>query len=105
MSRPAASARVLIPMKVPPNKTAPMSAPAPLPVHANAIPADCRSNAPVSSVGWEKRELSRAHTAAEGIAAKPTSSHAPVPSRPGECCAMAATRKVPAMMYPMPSRV
>jgi hypothetical protein len=63
-----------------------------------AIPNACSSSAATSSVGCDPRAHSHAHNAAEGTAAKPTTSQAPLPSQPDEFCLMAATRNVPAMM-------
>ena len=50
----------------------------------SAIPKACRSSAPASRVGCDHRAHSHAHSAADGIAAKPTTSQAPLPSQPGE---------------------
>ncbi len=86
-------------MNVPPNRTAPINAAArPLSGAGQADATGLQQQRRGEQHGMGAAVLSRAHNAAEGIAASPTTSHAPVPSRPGECCAMAATRKVPAMM-------
>ena len=97
-SRPAASAIVLTPMNVPPNRTAPTRRPPRrwrVRAGRSRPPARQRGH---SSRGCDYRALSHAHSAADGVAARPTTSHAPLPSQPGECCATAATRNVPAMM-------
>jgi hypothetical protein len=71
----------------------------------SAIPNACNSSAPASRVGCDQRAHSHAHSTADGTAAKPTTSHAPLPSQPEEFCLIAATKNVPAMMYPIPSSV
>ncbi len=70
-----------------------------------AMPNAWRSSAPASRVGCDHRAHSHAHSAADGTAANPTTSHAPLPSQPDEFCLIAATRNVPATMYPIPSSV
>jgi hypothetical protein len=93
-------------MKVPPNNIAPINAlMAPPAAAGRAMPTACRTNAAMSSVGRDHRLLAAAHSAADGAAASPTTIHALLPNHPGEFCPMAATRNVPAMMYPTPSRV
>ena len=93
-------------MNVPPKSTAPTSAAGAPPATAGrAMPTACRASATTSSFGCDQRALSHAHSAADGAAAIPTKSHAPLPSQPDDVCLIAATRNVPAMMYPMPSRV
>ncbi|BBX05260.1 hypothetical protein MAIC_00630 [Mycolicibacterium aichiense] len=90
---------MLIPMKVPPKSAAPISAAATPPkTPATAIPPACAHNAVASSAGWDHRELNAAHSAAEGMVARPTTSHVAPPSQCGASWATAATRNVPAMM-------
>jgi hypothetical protein len=81
------------------------AATAPGAMAGSAIPNACKSSAPASRVGCDQRAHSHAHSAADGTAANPTTSQAPLPSQPDEFCLMAATRNVPAMMYPIPSSV
>lgn len=97
---------MLTPMNVAPNSTAETGAAATPSTRAGrAIPTAWTSSAASRSPGRDQRCPSLAHSAADGTAARPTSTQAPSPTRPGELCSIAATRKVPATMYPMPSRV
>jgi hypothetical protein len=93
------SASVLTPMKVAPKRVAETSAATTVPVSAGrATPTACTSSAADSRVGRDRRRPSPVHRAAEGTAARPTSTQAPLPIQPGEFFSTAATRKVPAMM-------
>jgi len=97
--RPAARDSVVIPMKVPPNKTAAASAAGTDPVRAgSAIPTAWRMSAPVMSVGRETCRLSNVHPAHEGTAATPTMIQTLLDSHDGPVAEIAATRKVPATM-------
>lgn len=56
------------------------------------------------SVGRDMRELSHVQRTQEGMAAAPTIVHRPFESQAGPVAVTAATKNVPATMYPAPSR-
>ncbi len=86
-------------MKVEPNSTAEISAGATPPTSAGrAMPTAWTPSAASSRSGLDQRRPSPAHTAEEGMAARPTTTQAPPPIQPGDVWLIAATRKVPAMM-------
>ena len=94
--RPAARVIVLIPMKVAPNRTAPMrAATAPEP-GGRCDSEGTEGGAPAGRVGCDQRAHNHAHSAADGTAANPTTSQAPLPSQPDEFCLIAATKNVAA---------
>ena len=59
------------------------------------IPTAWITSAASSRLGHDHRRRSHAHSVAEGTAASPTSTHAPLPAHPGFSCSIAATRNVP----------
>ena len=63
----------------------------------NAIPNACKSSAPASRVGCVQRAHNHANSAADGTAANPTTSQAPLPSQPDEFCLIDTTKNVPAL--------
>jgi len=94
-----ASTIVLATTKVPPNRAADTRAATTPPSSAGkAMPTAWTTNATNSRSGWDQHRPHRAKSAEDGMAARPTSTHAPLPIQPGEVCPIAATRNVPAMM-------
>ncbi len=85
--------------KVLPNSTAAINAAASPPARAGrAMPAACTTSAVSTSVDRDQRRARPAHIAADGAAARPVITQAPLPSQAGPARPTAATRKVPAMM-------
>jgi hypothetical protein len=96
---PVARASVLMPMNVPPNRAAETRAAGTAAIRTGrAMPAAWITSADSSRPGRDQRRPSHAHSAADGTAASPTSTQAPLPAQPGELCSIAETRKVPATM-------